>query len=60
MILNNIQEQYAIKLGGEIVSKHSSHIEAQYSLIALKTTNPLYEAANITIITADGKELLLG
>ena len=60
MLLNNIQEQYAIKFGGSIISKHSSQMEAQYQLMALKTNNPLYESANITIITEDGKELLLG
>ena len=60
MLLNSNQPQYAIKLGGEIISKHQSNIEAQYQLIALKTTNPLYESANITIITEDNKELLLG
>ena len=59
-MLLNTPQQYAIKLNGQIISKYQSQLEAQSALMSLKTTNPLYESASISIISEDNKELLLG
>lgn len=59
MLLNQAS-QYAIKLNGAVVAKFQTQLEAQSALISLKTNNPLYENANIAVVTENNQELLLG
>lgn len=59
MLLNQSQ-QFAIKLNGQVVSKHNSLNEAQTHLIVLQSQQPQYEGASVVVVDNANREMLLG
>lgn len=59
-MLHETNSQYVIKHQGSIVSSYNSKQAAEYALVNLKTTNPLYENAIIAVVDDHNREMLLG
>ncbi len=59
MLLDN-QQRFAIKIHNNIVSIFSSKTEAECALFAMRNSDPLLESAQVVIVDANSKELLLG
>ena len=53
-------QSFAIKIHGNIVSIFSSKTEAECALFAMRNSDPLLESAQVVVVDANSRELLLG